>query len=59
MSDKDTYRGVFTKWRHECIRAAFARYLEREPRKAQEYINIRLAEASRMEESIARLRTTI
>jgi len=59
MSDKDTYRGVWIKVRAECIRAAFDRYLAREPEKAIEHINDKLAWASRLEEQRAESRITI
>ena len=59
MSDKDTYHGVWIAARLECIRAAFAKFYERDPQAAIEHANDRLAWASRLEETRARLRTTI
>ena len=59
MTDKESYFGVWVREKALTIRLAFAKLYDRDPRKAIEHVNERLAEASRMEENIARLRTTI
>ena len=59
MSDQDTYRGVWARARAECIRLAFGKYLERDPKAALEHVNDKLAEASRLEEARANSRTII
>jgi len=45
--------------RAQVIRAAFDRYLAREPEKAREYVNAKLAEASRLEEQRAIVHQTV
>ena len=51
MTDKESYFGVWAREKALTIRLAFGKYLERDPRKALEHVNVKLAEASRMEES--------
>lgn len=49
MSYKDTFRLVWINAHAECIRFAFGRFFERDPKRAIEHVNAKLAEASRRE----------